>query len=212
MKTKLLTILALLLCFYAGKRFSDFEHRPIVIEIRQSHALHGQQQAQTLKQQAIALLPLDAKYPEYITVSEAIFSALRAVEAHPSSIYYEWSGALIRLADGKYSYTKPETDYIGDQVGIRRAHPAGSSIIGGYHTHPCLPNHDVQYFSPEDLQLPIFMHMIAAMGDFCTGNIHVFIPGDQPDVEHPSGDQDHIWMSKGRIIGQFTTNIGPAPL
>ena len=45
MKTKLLTILALLLCFYAGKRFSDFEHRPIVVELHLSHSLHGQQQA-----------------------------------------------------------------------------------------------------------------------------------------------------------------------
>ena len=43
MNRKLLTILALLLCYYAGKRFSDFEHRPIVIEIHSSHLMRGQQ-------------------------------------------------------------------------------------------------------------------------------------------------------------------------
>lgn len=210
MNRKLLTILALLLCFYAGKRLSDFEHRPIVVEIRNTHAPRGVQTAE--HQEAIALVPLDAQYPEYTTVSEAIFSALRAVDANPSAQYYEWAGTIIRLADGKYSFSEPETDFIGDEVGFRRAHPAGSSIVGGYHTHPCLPHHDVEYFSPQDLVLPIFMHKIAVMGDFCTGNIHVFIPGDQPDVEHPPGDQDDIWMTKGRIMGKFTNRTGPAPL
>jgi hypothetical protein len=47
------------------------------------------------------------------------------------------------------------------------------------------------------------------MGDFCTGKVHVFHPGDKVDVENPTfigretPDED-IWLSQGKIVGTFT--------
>jgi hypothetical protein len=171
----------------------------------------GGELTQCERQQAITMFPVTVQYTAYDSFEEASLEALKAIAEHPSATHYEWAGMILKTPDGKFTFSKAGTEYAGDHVNIRND-SNGLEVVGGYHTHPCLPDHDVEFFSPEDLIMPIFLHRIAVMGDFCTGNIHEFIPGDKPDVEHPPGDPESVWMTKGRIIGKFTTRTGPAPL
>lgn len=144
--------------------------------------------------------------PKYDTLEQAAIAGLKAIAAKPTALYYEWGGHIVKTKDGKFSALASNTTYEGDHVEIDGDDfGLNGELVAGYHTHPCLPAHDVQYFSPEDLIEPIFFHLTVFMGDFCTGNVHEFIPGDNPAVEHPHGDLQRILLTKGRIVGQFTT-------
>jgi hypothetical protein len=149
-------------------------------------------------------IPHPVTFPVFDTLEEAAVAALVQIAAQPTSIYYEWGGVLGQNEAGKYAFSIPRTDFSGDSVEIRgHSMPPDMHRVGSYHSHPCLDEHDIEYFSPEDLGEGIFGHHIVVMGDFCTGNVHLFKPGDKPDVEQPEGDQG-VWLTKGRVIGQFT--------
>jgi hypothetical protein len=146
--------------------------------------------------------PEPVTYPKFDTAELAAIAALKQIADHHGG-YYEWGGMIAKTQDGKYAFTAPSTDYEGDNVTIRRDLPPDMEVVGGYHTHPCLPQHDVEFFSPEDLMAVIWGHQpMEFMGDFCTGNVHQFKLGDQPDTVATHG----IWLTKGRIIGKFTTS------
>ena len=146
-------------------------------------------------------VPEPIHYPKFDTPEEAAIAALRQV-AEKRGGTYEWGGRIGRAPDGKYTYSRPHTDYEGDHVSIPNELPPDVKIVAAYHTHACIPYHDVEYFSPEDMENVIFSHEgMAFMGDFCTGQVHQYKLGDKPDSEKvPSG----IWLTKGRIIGTFT--------
>ena len=140
----------------------------------------------------------------YVTAELAAIAALQAVAAKPSGLYYEWGGVIVQLED-QFLALPPNTTYEGDHVAIEsNSFAPEAKVIGSYHTHPCLPGHDVEYFSPADLTEALFMHRTVFMGDLCTGNVHEFKPGDKPDDSRPSSDSEDIFLTKGRIIGQFT--------
>lgn len=144
--------------------------------------------------------------PEFDTVEEAAIAGFKAIAAKPTAPFYEWGGIIVQAKNGKFSALPANTSFSGDSVGI---HVSGfglnSTPVAGYHTHPCIPEHDVEYFSAEDLLGPLFYHMAAFMGDFCTGNVHEFKVGDKQDVEHPENDAGQTaFLTKGRIVGQFT--------
>ena len=147
--------------------------------------------------------------PGYDTIEKAVLVGFEAIAAKPSSQYYEWGGLIVKNAKGKFIALDANTSFGGDHVNIRDpSFLLQGTVVGSYHTHPCIPGHFIEYFSPADLMEPLFFHLTAFMGDFCTGTVHEFLPGDKPDVEHPT-DHGHtggdFFLTKGRIIGQFTT-------
>lgn len=145
--------------------------------------------------------------PEFATIELAALAGFNAIAEEPTSTYYEWGGLIMKMPNGMFAALGPNTDYAGDHVNTRgddfglNGEPAGS-----YHTHPCLPRHYSEYFSPPDLNEPLYFHRPAFMGDLCTGNVHEFKPGDKPDVENPKNSPTRdLFLTKGRIIGKFTT-------
>src|SRR6185312_10338083 len=146
------------------------------------------------------LLPVPQAYPKFDTPEAAAIAALAQIALKRGGTY-EWGGVIGKGEDGKYAFSRPHTDFEGDNVSIHRDLPPDFELVAGYHTHPCLPGHEVEFFSPEDLTSVIFGHEeMVFMGDFCTGNVHEFRLGDKPDT-----DKVHsAWLTKGRIIGTFT--------
>lgn len=143
----------------------------------------------------------------YDTVEQAAIAGLKAVAVEPTSSYYEWGGVIVKTSRGKFIALTANTNFQGDSVRIHSGDfiLPGMTIVSSYHTHPCIPEHYVQFFSPSDLIEPLFSRRIVFMGDLCTGNVHEFKPGDKTDAEHPLADEETLWLTKGRIIGKFTT-------
>ena len=147
-------------------------------------------------------VPQPEVFTKYNTKEDAAIASLKQIAQRNNSTYYEWGGVIGMLEEGKYIASVPTTDFSGDSVMIHRAGLGGIEIVAQYHTHPCIANHDVEFFSPEDLESVIYGHDAAAfMGDFCSGNVHEYIHGDDPAAT----DTDGIRLTRGRIIGQFTS-------
>jgi hypothetical protein len=143
---------------------------------------------------------------EFTTPELAAIDGLRVIALKPTSQYYEWGGLVAKMPNAKFVALPPSTDLSGDSVSIRSKNSTSfglnAEVVGTYHTHPCVQEHDVEFFSPPDLQEAIYWHKLVFMGDFCTGGVHEFVPGDKPDAE-PAHDRG-LFLTKGRIIGAFT--------
>lgn len=141
------------------------------------------------------------------TPEDAATLGLKLIAQKATSAYYEWGGAIGRdPVTGEFYLSPPVTSMHGDHVNLEKAIdsiPDGYELVGSYHTHPCIPGHQTQVFSPGDLNGSIFNHETGFMGDFCTGLIHEFMPGDKPDVERIK--EADLWLTQGRILGSFTT-------
>lgn len=158
--------------------------------------------AAMLKVMGIEGAPDAISYTRYDTAEAAAIAGLKLIADKHNGVY-EYGGAIGKTADGKYEIADPSTNFAGDNVEIRgNGLPSDAEQVSSYHTHPCLPQHDCEFFSPQDLLAVIFAHQESAfMGDWCTGHVHEFKRGDQPDTENVHG----VWLTKGRIIGTFTT-------
>lgn len=145
--------------------------------------------------------------PVFNTLEEAAIAGLKSIADKPTGAYYEWGGELIRTSTGKYMALPANTGFAGDHVNIGDSkYERLGRKVGSYHNHPCLSHHYVEYFSTDDMEEPIYYRRIAFMGDFCTGNVHEFKPGDKPGAEAVGYDRgEGLHLSKGRIIGVFTT-------
>jgi hypothetical protein len=142
--------------------------------------------------------------PGFDTIEEAATDGLKSIAAHPNSRYYEWGGIIVKTSTGKFLALPPNTSYEGSHVHISDYELPPGAVVGWYHTHPCLAEFLVEYFSPADLIEPIFFHRASFIGDFCTGKVHEFKPGDKPDAERPNGGEGHgVYLTKGRILGTF---------
>lgn len=155
---------------------------------------------------SIALLTMEIhKEPKgYPTIEAAAVAALAAIAAKPTSYYYEWGGSLARnVKTGEFFYSPANTTMHGDHVHLDEPEDnPGFEYVGAYHTHPCLPHHEIEYFSPGDMAETLYMHTAAFMGSFCSGQVHEFLPGDKPDAEFV--EKAGQWLTKGRIVGSFT--------
>ena len=174
--------------------------------------IHPAKQQQVTPDILMKLLEADTPqplhYPKYDTPEAAAIAALKQIAQKPSSAVYEWGGIIGKTEDGKYIVAEPMTDWEGDHVTIMHGGlPPNASMFAAYHTHPCIPEHDVEFFSPDDLMAVLFeKRPMAFLGDLCTGNVHEFKYGDRPDVTEVEG---HVWLTKGRIIGKFSA---PQPM
>jgi hypothetical protein len=139
-------------------------------------------------------------YEKYKTQDEAAIAAFKQIAEKRTSVY-EWGGLIGRNAKGEYAFSAPVTDFEGDHVELLGGLPPDFEHVADYHTHPCIADHMVEYFSPPDLFGVLFARREATyMGDWCTGSVHLFKRGDKPDVDAIIGG---IWLTKGRIIGKF---------
>jgi hypothetical protein len=137
--------------------------------------------------------------PRFATANEAAVEAIRAVYANCSK-HYECGGGIYRTLEGHYIVGPPRTDYEGDAVRPNLKPIGGMTLVAGYHTHPCLPDHAVHLFSPQDIIGAIVQELPAYMGDLCTGKVHLYTPGDPIAVEQYEG----IWITPGKIVGSIT--------
>lgn len=145
--------------------------------------------------------------PEFDTAEAAAIAGFKVIAAKPNALFYEWGGQIAQFADGKFSALPANTSYSGDSVYIHSStFGLNAKIVGAYHTHPCLPEHDVEFFSAPDLEQALYFKRLVFMGDFCTGTVHEFKPGDNPATE--ATGSPGLFLTKGRIIGQFTTTHG----
>jgi hypothetical protein len=140
----------------------------------------------------------------YDTPELAAIDALKFIDQEKSEVY-EYGGAIGKLENGKFIVSYPNTNYSGDNVAIDVSQlPAQAKLVATYHTHPCIPKHKVQFFSPEDLYIVIFGRLDEVfMGDFCSGIVHEFKYGDKPDETQLD---EHVWSTAGRNVGVFTTH------
>lgn len=142
--------------------------------------------------------------PFYDTIEQAAIAGFKIVADKPTGSFYEWGGQIIKSPGGKYAALPANTSYEGDSVAIKNSpFSRNAVVVGDYHTHPCMPEHWVEYFSEEDLMGSIFYRRTIFMGDFCTGKVHEFKVGDKPDVEKPAPNE-RTYVTKGRIVGVFT--------
>ena len=162
-------------------------------------------------QQPLTITPLDPPAPSIVpgfpTIEAAAIAGLKSIAAHPNSVWYEWGGLIVKTHNG-FMPLPPNTQFEGSHVHIEDYSLPPGAVVGSYHNHPCKTEFFSSYFSPSDLMEPIFFHKTVFMGDFCSGLVHEFKPGDKIDVEQV--EPDSPWLTKGRIIGTFTSAHAPS--
>jgi hypothetical protein len=125
------------------------------------------------------------------------------------SHYYECAAVIAIDPKGKFTASAVHTDYESDHVSMSVDVPIGWQLAASIHSHPCIPHHSVNLFSPQDIMGAIIYHEPAAyMVDMCAGDVHEFIPG----VTQPATTKfDDIWLSGGNIVGHVAA-FKDAPL
>jgi hypothetical protein len=137
-------------------------------------------------------------WKKFDSINEAgIWAIKRASEC---SLYYECGGTILKDPAGKFVVSPVGTDYQGDHVSFSTEAPTGWTTVATYHTHPCIPDHATNLFSPEDMMGIVVRKIPAAfMGDLCTGDVHKYSLGDpQNDTKY-----DIVWLTPGKIVGHF---------
>ena len=142
--------------------------------------------------------PATVELRRFESLHDAAISAAGRLEE--CSLYYECSGSIALDSKGKFVVGPVRTDYASDHVAITSfGMPPDWTLAGGIHSHPCLPDHAPEFFSPEDMIGAITTRSVMFMVDLCTGEVHEFIPGEtKPDEEEAD---DGMWLTRGRIIG-----------
>lgn len=139
-------------------------------------------------------------WKHFATLHEAaLFGAARLVQC---SKFYECAGYIVKDKDGKYVVSPVRTDYASDHVHVPEHNPAETTRVADFHSHPCLPEHVTGKFSPDDVIESISDRVTAYMVDFCTGDVHEFIPGIDKPGQVFDTDAD-IWMTVGTIVGHI---------
>src|SRR5262245_33026091 len=85
--------------------------------------------------------------PEFSTADDAAIAALSlALERKPT---VKWGGFVFQLRGGSYVFSEPVSSDRREVCGYRGEAPAGSRLVGIYHTHP---QHEADdYFSTRDI-------------------------------------------------------------
>jgi hypothetical protein len=110
------------------------------------------------------------------SVERAAVSALDAAERLSNSI--EYAGTVYTDKDA-YCYTNPLTNGSPDHFQVRIAVPKCSKVVALYHTHPAGP--DSEFFSHEDVETAISMHLISFIRVIERKRTLVFDPNHDPE-------------------------------
>lgn len=148
----------------------------------------------------------------------AIAASLNA-HHQPEADKYEYGG-IIYSHKGTILWSAPETDEEIDAVSIRihAMLDPDDTLLGVYHTHPCMPNtHYVHLLSKPDVLMGYFNQVPVYMLDECTGDVHVY----DPKIDHirdtavPVHVRDYLChpiavvLPTGRIIGNIRETDPP---
>lgn len=127
----------------------------------------------------------------------AIAAADRLIKC---SHYYECSAVIVLDPKGKYTVGPAHTNYNSDNVSVTFSSvPADWERVAAVHSHPCIPRHAGNLFSPPDMMGAFVTRTTFYMVDLCTGAVHEFIPGvTKPDDVQTA---DGLWLTEGKIIG-----------
>ena len=137
-------------------------------------------------------------WKRFDTLHEAVlYSAARLEQC---SKYYECSSFFVKDDHGKIAVGPTRSDYASDHVSIRPNAPDSWEILATIHSHPCIPNHYPNVFSPQDMMGSYMTKTTGYMVSLCTGEIHEFIPGKNAPNDVHLDDED-IWVSAGTIVG-----------
>ncbi len=139
-----------------------------------------------------------SEWRRFDTLREAAIYAAERLEK--CSHYYECSGFIDIDPQGKFAVGPVRTDYASDNVRvIDSIGPSDWKSAAGIHSHPCLPEHEPSFFSPEDMIGAITSRIPQYMVDLCTGDVHEFLPGiTKPDETLTN---EGIYMTHGNIVG-----------
>jgi len=110
--------------------------------------------------------------PVFATDDEAAVAALAiALEMKPT---VEWGGFVFQLRDGGYVFSEPVTSERREVCGYRGAAPAGSRLVGIYHTHP---QHEADdFFSTRDIATAERIGVKTYLGVVSGRHIRMFDP------------------------------------
>ena len=137
-----------------------------------------------------------AEFKHFATLHEAVM--YNAARLERCSIYYECAGVIAIDPHGKFVTSAVHSDYAGDHVSMSHTIPEGWVLAADMHSHPCVPHHAPNMFSPQDMIDSIISRTVSYMVDLCTGAVHEFVPGvTKPDQTEVDG----IWMTEGKIVG-----------
>ena len=139
---------------------------------------------------------------DFGSAEEAARAALSIAMARSEE--HEYAGAIFRLK-GRYFYSEPVTN--GQRKGCvyDAEAPAGSRLVGIYHTHP--PHELDEYFSAEDVLTAQRLRVKSYLGVVAKGHVRVFDPARmQPSFIWRK--EDYGRMSPGKLLAPAST---PAP-
>jgi hypothetical protein len=110
--------------------------------------------------------------PVFATDDEAAVAALAiALEMKPT---VEWGGFVFQLRDGGYVFSEPVTSERREVCGYRGEAPAGSRLVGIYHTHP---QHEADdFFSTRDVATAARIGVKTYIGVVSGRHIRMFDP------------------------------------
>jgi hypothetical protein len=126
---------------------------------------------------------------------------------HPH--YYEYGGVIIQTPNGKFVASEPDSLYHADNTDIDtdiETYEIPGKIVADYHTHPCVEGYHTGEFSPDDLHGARSTGLPGYMLDECTGDIHLWSPGDgiEPAELKIKGDPKIIAALPPELIKRFT--------
>lgn len=137
-----------------------------------------------------------AALPRYETLHEAAIYA--AARTEKCSRYYECAAVIAQDPAGKFVVGGMHTDYQSDSVETPTHVLRGWTLAADIHSHPCVPEHYTEYFSANDIIASITSRTTSYMVDFCTGDVHEFIPGTTKPDEVQVEDR---WLTGGVVVG-----------
>lgn len=144
--------------------------------------------------------------PPDTAVEAAIYALKKAYDEHPH--YYEYGGVVMQMPSGRFNSSTPRTE--GNASGMNivydfMAYDGQYPIVADYHTHPCMDGYNPSLFSDTDLKSAREYRLPGYMLDECTGDVHLWAPGD-PYYVPPElrGDvMPNQYNAFGRIVGHI---------
>ena len=113
----------------------------------------------------------DVSLRETATPGDLLSSQLEALEMKPT---VEWGGFVFQLRDGGYVFSEPVTSERREVCGYRGEAPAGSRLVGIYHTHP---QHEADdFFSTRDVATAARIGVKTYIGVVSGRHIRMFDP------------------------------------
>jgi hypothetical protein len=133
--------------------------------------------------------------PVFTTDDAAAVAALaKALRMDPT---VEWGGLVFQLRDGGYVFSEPVTSERREVCGYQGEAPAGSRLVGIYHTHP---QHEADdFFSTRDIATAKRVGVKSYIGVVSGRHIRMFDPATMS--AHPRFMYEHYGdISPGLLL------------